>query len=427
MRAWFIDHLMKRDDQATASGGLFASTLESLQSKLLLSLFTKGSSSSGTQQSSVARSAQDKFVSTVSSKFVLKLMISAIHNMRNVVSYSFELRDLALTKETERFLTIARLSLASSLRKLALHTTIFKFKSVATLADFDHLEELELHLDYHGHSTSGSDADAVLASKEREARELQDTIVPFINSRKDTLRSFTLVCYASVNLSHFFRAIGPFPRLHCLSLKTCLDERGLSDVNALIRFLRDHRSSLLHLDIRPRVPDLDDAFISADDSIERKDKAWARVQKALVDNRDIFASLEGLHLPVGNLDLGLQLIHHTSSLITHLSLTDTPLEDGSIKQVLLPFANKPFQLKSILLEVRELTIDVLKLLTSRLPGLESLVLLYDKITVEDTVRTDSPPFPGSCSMYALQSRMFEQQIWDVRSVACHSFPMLDMN
>ena len=316
---------MRRDDQAAQSTGFVATALENLQSKLLMSVFTRGTSANGRRQSSIARGAKDKLVSTVSSKFVLQLMVSAMDNMRNVVSYSFELRDLALTKDTERFLTIAGASLAPSLRKLTLHTSIFKFKSVATLADFDHLEELEVHLDYHGHSGAGKPPDEILASKEREARELQEVVVPFINNRKGTLQSFALVCYASVNLSHFFRTLGPFPHLHRLSIKACLDETGLSDVNAFIHFLQAHRSSLLHVDIRPRVPDLDTAFVSAYNSIEQRDKAWERVQVALFHNRDALPSVEGLHLPVGNLVFCLKLIQCTLSSIPLLSLTTTPL------------------------------------------------------------------------------------------------------
>jgi hypothetical protein len=164
----------------------------------------------------------------------------------------------------------------------------------------------------------------------------------------------------------------------------------LSDVNAFIQFLQAHRSSLLHIDIHPRVPDLDNAFVSAENSLEHRDKAWERVQAALYHSKDILASVEGLYLPVGNLVFCLQLIQCTLPSITHLSLTNTPLDEVDVKKVLVTFANRPFQLKSIMLELQELTVAIVKLLAGRLPGLNSLVLLYDKITFPDMlVRTFS--------------------------------------
>ena len=93
-------------------------------------------------------------------------------------SINSKLRDLRLTKDSSLFLIAARQAFSSSLRKLSVHTTIFKFKSIPALSDFEHLEELELHFDYQCHRIHGEDAHE--ASKFAEAHELKDTIIPFI-------------------------------------------------------------------------------------------------------------------------------------------------------------------------------------------------------------------------------------------------------
>jgi hypothetical protein len=304
----------------------------------------------------------------------------AVHNMRNVTSCSFELRDLSLTKDTRRFLDMTRLALAPSLRRLALHGTASQLKKFTTFTDLGNMEDLELHLDYQGHAKPNATQDEILASKQSEAEDVQEAIVPFVNDRKDTLQSFTLVSYSSVNLSHFFRALGLFPRLRFLSIKARVDEAHLSDTNALVEFLHKHRSSLLHLDIRPCIPDIGDSkWISNEHTLKLKDESWARVQGALARDRGSLLALEGLHLPVGSLTLSTQVISRTLPTLTHLSLADRTLNMEELKQILEVFADRPLRLKSLLLEVTELKVDVLQLLANRIPGLQSLVLLYDEI------------------------------------------------
>lgn len=371
IRAWFIEQIMKqereRKEQRTATSGLLASALGALQLKALLSARTEKSLS----RKSVAAPEP-----------LLRLMVAAVNNMRNLVCYSLELRDLTLTKESERFFEVARLTMTSTLRRLALHGTVFKLaEHIASFADCKLLEDLELDLDYYSHSAPGSAQHGVLESKQREAEALQEVVVPFINSLNETLRSFTLVSFCSANLSHFFRSLAPLLRLRCLSIKACLDDAHLSDMNALVQFLNNYRFSLQHLDIRPLMPDMGESWVSKENSIQHKNKSWGRVLEALIRSGNSLPALEGLHIPfTSSTDLSMALIRRTTHSLTHLSLMNHPLHMEEVKQVMALFAQRPLQLKSLLIEVVQLSVDLVLLLANRLPGLRTLVLLYDSMS-----------------------------------------------
>jgi hypothetical protein len=364
---------MKRDAQM-----MLPSTLPAR----VLSFFTAGA------KAHPANRAQSKLISNVSSKAIMDLMISAIHNMKNVVEYHFELRDLKLTKDPSRFLVAARQAFSSSLRKLSVHTTIFKFKSVLALSDFEHLEDLELHFDYQCHRVHGEDAHE--ASKFAEAQELKDTIVPFINRRNETIQSLTIASYSMVDLSDFFKSIGPFRSLRRLAANVCLDPKQLSESDAFVDLIHNHRNSLFELDIRPRPPEED--FVDADDTARRRRESWVRIQKALLGHRDVARSLEGLHISVGDLNACLALVDRSSHSLTHLSLVDCFLSLEDLTRVLNLFARNPFRLKSLFVWVHELTVPLLLLLVGRLPGLHSLVLLFEVCgDVGDPVRVFLSP------------------------------------
>ncbi|KAJ2918929.1 hypothetical protein MD484_g1545, partial [Candolleomyces efflorescens] len=340
IHAWFIDYLMKRDAKT-----ILPSTIPGR----IMSFFTSNA------EAHPANQAQSKLISNISSKAIMDLMMSAIHNMKNVIEYHFELRDLKLTKDSSRFLVAARQAFSSSLRKLSVHTTIFKFESVLALSDFEHLEDLELYFDYQ--CLRVHEEDAHEASKFAESQVLKDTIVPFINRRKDRLQSLTIASYSMVDLSNFFESIGPFSSLRRLSANICLDTKQLSDSKALTNFIHNHRNSLFELDIRPRPPEED--FVDADDTARRRKESWVRIQKALLGNRDVARSLEGLHISIGDLDACLALVDRSSHSLSHLSLVDNFLSFEDLKRVLNLFARNPFRLKSLL------------------PGLHSLVLLFE--------------------------------------------------
>lgn len=298
--------------------------------------------------------------------------------MKNVIEYHVELRDLRLIRDSFRFLVAARQAFSSSLRKLSVHTTIFKFKSILALSDFEHLEELELHFDYQCHRIHGEDAHE--ASKFAEAQELKGTIIPFINRRQETLQSLTIASYSMVDLSDFFNSIGPFRSLRRLSANICLDTKQLSESDALVNFIYNHRNSLFELAIHPRPPEED--FVNADDTARRRKESWVRIQKSLLAHRDVARSLDSLHAPVGDLDACLALLDWSTPALTHLSLNDRIFDMEDLKRVLNLFARNPFHLKSLLVWIQDLTVPLLQLFASRLPGLHSLVLLCEMCSTD---------------------------------------------
>lgn len=377
--SWFIDYLVKRDrtlpppSQASVPEAFgFVSTLEALQSALTSLIWTP------------LPAGKMPVSASTSSDSVLQLMTNAIPNMRNVVAYRFELRDMNLTTQTQGFLRAAQLPFGGNLRKLAVQTTIFNFGALLDFAGLENLDEIELHFDYTSHGSS--DAAAVSTLAQREALALERNIIPFIKSRKNVLRSLIIASYSSLDLSPFFRSIGPFPSLRVLSLHILLDESHLSDVDALIDFLRLVTSSLTHLEIRPGTPEASPGeqigltgWSQNTPCQNRRRRSYLRVQIALVRNPDILQSLQGLHLPVGNFEWCFHLIKRTSRSLTHLSLSDHLFasSDNKLLELLDIFASNPFKVVSLLLHVQTLSTDLIKLLARKLPGLQSLVLIFE--------------------------------------------------
>ena len=73
--------------------------------------------------------------------------------------------------------------------------------------------------------------------------------------------------------------------------------------------------------------------------------------------------------------------------VNYIRHTDLPRNDRifdveELKRVLNLFARNPFRLKSLLVWVQDLTVPLLLLLAGRLPGLHSLVLLFETCSVD---------------------------------------------
>ena len=326
--------------------------------------------------------ARGKLVSTLNSKTVVDLMISAVKNMQNLHEYRFELRDLLLTPDSEKFLVTIRQAVGPNLRKLSLQSSVARFRSIMDLNDFPNLDELELSLvrDF---------AEPSNASLVTESDELTASVVPFLNLQRDTLSTLKFASYSSVDLSPLFDDIGSFHRLRRLYVNICFDECHLSDVTSFTKFLQRHQSVLTYLELKAMRPDGDDIGLEEADKLRQE--SWARVQRSLIDGGITFECLTALHMPSWNVDLTKQVLARHSSSLTHLSLRDESLSLSQLQGILDLFAYHPMQLKSLLIQVYCLEFAYLNLLARRLLGLRSVVVIFNRAVAPAVSRFSHPP------------------------------------
>ncbi|EAU81700.2 hypothetical protein CC1G_02716 [Coprinopsis cinerea okayama7 len=368
IHAWFIDYLMSRDALARPPSRF----------KRLLQFIRRrpAPSSSSTLESSEVQFAKsfskNKLVNGSGSSYkpIITAMRTAIGHMTSVTTYTFELRDLPLTKDTELFLVAARLSFGSTLRKLVLHTAISKFDSVLQHTGFEFLDELELHFDYA----------AGVPSKEEESALLEN-VVPFINSRCSSIRTLSISSCSAADLSPFFSSLDDFRSLRSLSLYIFYDEAHLSDPSSLLNLIRPR---LHHVDFKIRTPE-SESFKNKETLFQTRMESWKPVNTHLLSHRLLFASIESLHIPFLSLEATLPLISSSSRSLSRLSLYDTKLSFGELTGVMdaLGESGRAFGVRFLHVEVKELTVGCLKMLAGRLPRLESLVLIYDVVDLPE--------------------------------------------
>ncbi|KAH6916377.1 hypothetical protein BKA70DRAFT_1419288 [Coprinopsis sp. MPI-PUGE-AT-0042] len=365
LHAWFIEYLISRDK---SFGPTIPSNLSRWRQGIqrLLRIDEAPPATLECAEEAFAKSfAQGKLVTAPnggsSLRPILNAMISATKLMTNVISYTFELRDLPFTKDTELFLSTARLSFGSNLRKLTLHTNIPKFHSVFQLTDFEHLDDLDLHFDYS-------------SLEDKSDEHLMKSIAPFVNSRRDSLTSLAISSASWADLSPFFSAIGPFPSLRKISLHIYFDATHLSNPASLLDFLCSHDSTLLHVELRQRTPDHN--FKDQDTLVALRERTWEPIHRKLAHDQRLLRNMESLMIPCMTTGSTLPIIQRSLTHLESLSLLDRKLDDDELDRVLRALAPRSFELRHLHVEVRTLTEHVLEKLSKMLPGLRSLVLVY---------------------------------------------------
>ena len=294
-------------------------------------------------------------------------MNTAIRGMSQLIELQFEWRDLPLTKDTQVFLTETRSAFDKNLRKLVLHAQIPKFKELLLITNFACLEELDFHFDYQTSALN------TFESKSQERSHLLDTILPFINHRRTDLRSLVISSSSTVDLTKFFVALPTMPCLRQLGVNINFDLDHLSDPSGLIRILKTHSHTLLHVQLTTvtSITVYDRNLI-----LQQKQAAWAPVNKRLVAEPSCLTGLYSLELPFTSLEDTLPLIKRSFDTLTSLCLTDHFLSPQEATSIIGLFHSRPFEVLHIHLEVEELQGSFIRLLACRLPNLSSLVLVY---------------------------------------------------
>ncbi|KAF8966131.1 hypothetical protein BDZ97DRAFT_1809696 [Flammula alnicola] len=390
IRAWFIDFLLKRDallDPSTKAKGWMKSSLNSILAKLQPKPLLKHRPPRGLE----TKHSIGKLTRGLSSKEIVKSLINAVSGMKNVTQLNFEWRDLPLNKDTQIFLTSTRMAFDTSLRKLVLRAQISKFKELLAITNFDNLDELDFHFDYRSQDANSSQKNSekipsshgnfppeVVSIRDPEIQDLSDTVIPFINHRRSYLRSLIISSSSSVDLSEFFSGLPSLPALRRFGVRITVNERTLSDPSGILHILQSQRSILLYVSLVADWPDYTtSAYTGRRDALTQKRLQWSTINDKLLSHRSCLSGLESLEIPFVSLTKTIPLLGRSSDTLTRLCLMDSYLSVEEITAVVGLFAHRPFELRHLHIEVALLHVPLIEMLATRLPGLESLVLVCE--------------------------------------------------
>ncbi len=305
-------------------------------------------------------------------------MVNALSHMNNLTSYSFEWRDLPLTRDSEVFLVTTQSS-ARRLRKLVLHAQLPNFNHLLNFVDFEFLEELKFHFDYETHDGSSDTIEPGLLPK-TNIDVLADDIAPFINRFSSSLHALTISSSSFTPLDVLFNALNAFPNLRYIELNMQFDEAVLPTTSSLIRFLDAHSSSLLHVKfIPPHRRDL-----TTNDEIKKQAKfsAWSSMNRALqASPSTLLSQLETLYLPASApMDVVLMILRRSMATLTRLCLSGHYLSPQELSQVLDAFSGRALHssLVSLRIELEYLDLSLLAKIAKRFPFLQELVIITQK-------------------------------------------------
>ncbi|KAF7290703.1 hypothetical protein MIND_01310900 [Mycena indigotica] len=192
IRGWFIEYLIQRDELLRLSNQV-------LTCKKSPPTF----SASG----------------NASAREILVAMTEAMQLMTGVIDYTFEWRDLSLTRESACLLKVGRATFGN-LRRLSFFAQMKNYGRFMVDIDFPALEELQVSFDY--------DADNTCIAV--NAYILQSLVAPFVNTHARSLNILRVSSLANDDLAPLFRTLVLFPRLLVLGVELPFDNTHLADV-----------------------------------------------------------------------------------------------------------------------------------------------------------------------------------------------------
>ncbi|KAJ3511051.1 hypothetical protein NLJ89_g4322 [Agrocybe chaxingu] len=381
IRAWFIEYLLKREALIKPPPPykvcrLFTSCVGQRSRKRLDSAKTRKNSTS------------NEPLPHLSSEEIIRLLINAVQGMKNVTELHFEWRDLPLNKDTRIFLTSTRKAFSSSLRKLVLQAQISKFKELLAIADYENLDDLDFHFDYSPtgcrKSADGQEQKEGTSEEDTDARDLIQTVLPFVSHRKARLRSLVITSFSSLDLSEFLSGLPSMPALRRFGVNISLNKSQLSNPSGLINILTTHSSSLLYVSIKSGLPANCEQYNKV--HVQRQMKCdWVAIHNLLLSSPQCLAGLESLEIPCICPRATLPLVQRSSDTLTRLTLTGYYLSEEEVTEVINIFSHRAFELQHLHLEVNLLVSSLFHLLAMRLPNLYSLVLVYEQHITLDSL------------------------------------------
>ncbi|GLB40242.1 putative protein with domain at the C-termini of GCD6, eIF-2B epsilon, eIF-4 gamma and eIF-5 [Lyophyllum shimeji] len=290
--------------------------------------------------------------------------------MVNVEEFSIDSWNLPTQFDLRPFFSAAWLGFGTKIRKLSLGGNIEGFKVL--LASKPVLSALEeLHFEFtdnmnppRPNSTEGLHIDTTTRTL------LRDFVAPFINDLGAQLRVLKLCSWASIDLSSFFKQLGPFPRLQTLKVWAAFDRSFANDPSGLTQVLYGAAPTLKHLMLRLNPSGL---FVHPE-----ADLALCNWLAETVNNNDQLATgLRSLELypsaGVAGLDCLIVLIRRSAATLERLNVKDRYLLLPEITRISAPFSSYT-RLRYLRLNVRKLPVELFDLLAPSFPNLHSLVL-----------------------------------------------------
>ncbi|ESK94660.1 hypothetical protein Moror_14296 [Moniliophthora roreri MCA 2997] len=295
-----------------------------------------------------------------------KTLIDVLPGLTSVHNYTIDCHSWGThsSPELHTFLGAAWNAFGHNIRKLSLRGHASAFKTIIdSTSALPLVTELFLEL-----------IDNPLQFDPMDPETLLQVIAPFVNGLASQLQVWTLWSWGTIDLSHFFMALGLFPRLKKFNLQTSFPKTFRLDPSGLTRFLASHASDLEHLVLRLNTTPLAFSTTSEQPLSDWMNKVFSSAAQWR------FSNLRELHmyptvLP-GGFSALTSCIGQSAGTLQGLVVRDRYL---SPEEVILVIDALPPHLKSLRLNIRVLNIEIFDHAAKMLGGLKSLSLYIGSI------------------------------------------------
>ena len=308
----------------------------------------------------------------------MKSVIEVIPGLVNVTEFTIDSWYLPPGYDIQPFFTTAWSSFGRNLRKVSLGGNLEGFRAFTTSRPHSHLCSLqELSLDFAN--------DQFHVDEAAEGTILLEDVLPFVNGLGSQLRHLQVSSWGTLDLSSFFIALRPFAVLQHFSIRAAFNKAFRTDPSGLTRFLQVNSATLQHVGLR-----LNPTRWAIEPTSEQLLSEWMSegiAHKAMLANLQVLQIYPTL-LPAG-LDALAVYLRRSSDTLTTLAVRDRYLQYDEVDVVVGAFGHRSAEngLKSLRLNVRTLTVELIDLLAERLPGLEELALYIGDAVTDDHALT----------------------------------------
>ncbi|KAF8071766.1 hypothetical protein FPV67DRAFT_1482611 [Lyophyllum atratum] len=289
--------------------------------------------------------------------------------MVNVEEFSVDSWNLPTKLDLQPFFSAAWLGFGTRVRKLSLGGNIGGFKVLlASQPVLTAVEELHLEFTNNMNPPMPNSTEAFTVAATTQTL-LHDFVAPFINDLGSQLQVLKLWSWASIDLSSFFRKLGPFPLLHTLSVWAAFNRSFTNDPSGLTQVLYGTSPTLKDLMLRLNPSGLFDP---------QSDLILCDWLTEIIQNNDKFATgLRSLQLYPSATNAGLEalvaFIQRSADTLEGLNVRDRYLllpEIITITAAFSPYA----KLRFLRLNVRKLPVELFDLFAQSFPDLKTLAL-----------------------------------------------------
>lgn len=258
----------------------------------------------------------------------------------------------------------------SNLRRLSLTIPLEEYATFESPTTFSNLEELDISV-----------SRIIPWSFPRDDKAVIEDLAPFVNGLKSTLRSFSLSLNSCINLSPLFQHLEHFPSLRRIFLAIVIDKVHLSEPTHLERFFLRHSETLQLITLHTS------SCIVA---------GYSGVWKPTNLSPIIFPKLQELELEMREFTetsmITLMFIAHSYHIfdtLTVLRLTNHNLTFAEVDTLASAFSHRRGRdragdaFRSLHIDIKKLSPQLVDLLAEKLPDLRKLSLVYCELTDDE--------------------------------------------